>query len=49
MPFAGAWPGEKKHTRKSSKASVWLSKFDFIIDVRVRSEDFTTQVTLLKF
>ena len=30
----------KKQTRKSFKASA----FDFIIDFRVRSEDFTTQV-----
>ena len=34
----------KKQTRKGSKASAWLLTFDFIIDFRVRSEDFTTQV-----
>ena len=32
----------KKQTRNISKTSACL--FDFIIDFRVRSEDFTTQV-----
>ena len=35
----------KKQTLKSSKASAGLLTFDFIIDFRVRSEDFTTQIT----